>query len=441
MKRKTWSYLLGMGMLATALTACSSGTVPEAADSPRTNEGTNPPAAEKPAEPVKLTIFASISPDLFETIGLNEALKKKHPNISLEVVQINLKDITYQGSLAAGMSPDLVCCSIASIGEFKDLKLVSDLTPLLQAEGWDVNQLQPGMAEVIRSYSEKGEFILMPFYMSTAVLYYNKGLFDKFGVPYPKDGMIWDEVYDVAKRVTRLENGVQYLGFTYNEQNITYKNQFGLAFIDPVTKKAAVHTDQWKKWVDTMSMFAKIPGNQLPQGVSESNGFLKNQITAMRTGQTLLSSLPEAQANGLNWDVASFPEFADRRGAGTQMNAPFFAIPPSSKHKKEVIQFITTLLSEDVQKNLSAKGYVPVIRSEAVRLAFGTELVDMKEKNLQAFFKDTLAKPAPYSEYNSEAANILYRKVQEVQKGKDTNTALREADELINKRLEELTAR
>lgn len=441
-----WKHAAVFVMLAAVLTACAAGSGTNKADSSGSsgggpNSAGGEAATKAPPEPVTLTIFATLDPAFLGQMGLDEAVKKKYPHISTKFVQINSKDVTFQTALAANNSPDLVCCSIASIGEFKDLKLISDLTPLIKSHGFDVNRLQPGMADVIRSYSEQGEFLLMPFYTSTAVLYYNKGIFNKFGVPYPKDGMTWDELYEVAKRVTRLENGIQYLGFTFNEQNITYKNQLGLAFIDPKTKKAAVNNDGWKKWIETMSMFAKIPGNVLPQGVSETNAFLKDQITAMRTGQTLLPSLPEAQQNGLDWDVAALPDFTGLKGAGTQMNAPFFAIPPSSKHKDEAFRFIEVLLSEEVQTSLSTKGYVPVIRSDPARQAFGTAYPEMKGKNLQAFFLDTLAKPAPYSDYNSQAANILYKKLQEAEKGKDANTVLREADEAINKQLEELMMR
>ncbi|WP_158301841.1 ABC transporter substrate-binding protein [Paenibacillus mesophilus] len=438
MKWCGWNKAIVFVMLSVMLAACSSGPGSSPSSSGDAQGDSSATSKGRDSQPVTLTIFATLDPAFMNQMGLEEAIRKKYPHLSIKLVSINSKDITFQSALASGQSPDLVCCSIASIGELKELQLISDLTPLMNAVKFDVNRLQPGMADVVRSYSEKGEFILMPFYTSSAVLYYNKGIFDKFAVPYPKDGMTWDELYEVAKRVTRLDNGIQYFGFTFNEQNITYKNQLGLAFIDPKTKKAAVNNDGWKHWMETMSMFARIPGNVLPPGASESRVFLNDQRTAMRTGQTLLPMLPEAEKNGLNWDLAALPEFTGMKGAGTQMNAPFFAIPPASKHKHEAFQFIEVMLSEEVQSNLSALGYVPVIRSEMAKQAFGSKYPELKGKNLQAFFLDAIAKPAPYSDYNSHAANIMFKKLVEVGGGKDANTALREADEAINKQLAEL---
>lgn len=431
MQGTKWGSFILVCVLSIALAACGAGI----------NGKSDKEAAERPEvkqaapEPVTLTIFATLDPLFFKNMGLEEMLKTKYPHITLKFVQINLTTVTFESALASGETPDLVCCSIASIGTFKDLKLISDLTPLIQKHKFDLSSLNPGMEQVIRSYSEKGEFLMMPFYMSTAALYYNKDLFDKFAVPYPKDGMTWEEVYELAKRLTRQEGGVQYKGFMFNQQNITYKNQSGLAFVDPKTSKAAVNTDTWKKWLDTMSSFGRIEGNN---GGAEQDLFLKERTLAMRTGPTLIPLLPEATQKGLNWDVVSFPDFAGKKGAGTQMNAPYFAITPMSKHKDEAFQFVSFLVSEEAQTSLSAKGNVPVIRSEKVAQAFGTMFPELKGRNLQSFMKDTIAAPAPYTRYDDIARTVMFIKLIEVQDGKkDANTALREAEEEINKKIVE----
>lgn len=431
MKGTKWGRLILVLIIAAALTACSAGSGGKTGV--RTAEGET--AKQTNPEPVTLTIFATLDPLFFKNMGLEDMLKTKYPHITLKFVQINLTTVTFESALATGETPDLVCCSIASIGTFKDLKLISDLTPLIQKHKFDLSRLNPGMKQVIRSYSENGEFLMMPYYMSTAALYYNKDLFDKFAVPYPKDGMTWEEVYELAKRLTRMEGGIQYKGFMFNQQNITYKNQSGLAFIDPKTSKAAVNTDAWQKWMETMSSFGRIEGNI---GGAEQDLFLKEKTLAMRTGPTLIPLLPDATQKGLNWDVVSFPEFAGKKGAGTQMNAPYFAITPMSKHKDEAFHFMSFLVSEEVQTMLSAKGNVPVIRSEKAAQAFGSMFPELKGKHLQSFMMDTIAAPAPYTRYDDIARTAMYKKLIEVQQGsKDVNTALREAEEEINKKIAE----
>jgi hypothetical protein len=67
----------------------------------------------------------------------------------------------------------------------------------------------------------------------------------------------------------------------------------------------------------------------------------------------------------------------------------------------------------------------------------------LKGKNLQAFFKDTVAKPAPATMYDTIAKQSMVRKgIRGIAiDRKDVNTALRETEEDINKQIEAETAK
>jgi maltose-binding protein MalE len=55
---------------------------------------------------------------------------------------------------------------------------------------------------IVQAYSTKGEFLTMPYTVESAVMYYNKDLFDKFGATYPKDGLTWNETMDLARKLS-----------------------------------------------------------------------------------------------------------------------------------------------------------------------------------------------------------------------------------------------
>jgi len=46
-----------------------------------------------------------------------------------------------------------------------------------------------------------GELYAIPYGESVAGLFYNKTLFDMMEAPYPRDGMTWDEVFELVSRV------------------------------------------------------------------------------------------------------------------------------------------------------------------------------------------------------------------------------------------------
>ncbi|RKN64073.1 ABC transporter substrate-binding protein [Paenibacillus ginsengarvi] len=423
--------------IAAVMAGCSGGSPKPSSQADEAPQG----KVEVSTEPVTLSFFmegnASVLAD-----QIQELVSKKFPHIKLNTTvsgKVKIDDF-----IGAGQVPDLISFSLGGVTKLKELGLVTDLTPLIKKHGFDLTRLAAGVEETVRSFSDyDGRFILMPFELNNNALFFNKTIFDKFGTPYPKDGMTWEGLLDTAKQVTRMDAGVQYKGFRFEETNLVFKNQLGLAFVDPKTQKAAVNTDGWKRWLDTMTAFHAIPGNALNTKVSEKDEFLKEQILAMRTGPNYMSELPAAASKGgFDWDVVSLPDFKGFEGKGSQFNAPYYVIPPTSKYKDQAFQVIDYMMSEEVQAIMSRKGRLPIVKSDKAKNEFGAGIEGLNGKNLQAFFKDTVAKPAPATLYDTIAKTTLVTKgIRGIAvEGKDTNTALRETEEEINKQIEAVKA-
>lgn len=393
---------------------------------------------EQPPKPVTLRFYTEGNSSVLAG-QIEELVSKKFPHITLKTTvgggQVKIEEV-----VASGEVPDLISYSLGGVTKLKELQLASDLTPLIKSDPFDLKRLAAGVEASVRAFTANdGQFILMPFELNNNALFYNKSIFDKFGVSYPKDGMTWEQLYEVARQVTRMDGGVQYKGFRFEETNMVFKNQLGLAFVDPATNKAAVHGDGWKRWLETMTKFFAIPGNELNTKVSEKDEFTKTQVLAMRTGPNYMSELPAVAAKGgFDWDVVSLPVFQGYEGKGSQFNAPYYAIPPVSPHKEAAFQVIAYLMSDEVQTAMSKIGRLPIVQSEQAKQAFGTGIDGLQGKNLQAFFHDTVALPAPATDYDTIAKTTMVRKgIRGIAvDGKDVNTALREVEEEVNKQIE-----
>ena len=82
-----------------------------------------------------------------------------------------------------------------------------DLSYYTEKFGFDLSQnVWPGIEEECVVDGVQYGF---PLSLQINVLFYNKNLFDRFGVPYPQDAMTWDEFIDTAKRVTRSTDSPQ----------------------------------------------------------------------------------------------------------------------------------------------------------------------------------------------------------------------------------------
>lgn len=430
MKYKQLLPLRLLLILIVLLAGCGTGGSSKGGDG-----GKEQQQAEEPPKPVTLNFFYNgYSKQLVDE--LQKKVEEKYPHIKLNMI-IHGKGSTIQDVLAAGTNLDLVAFSAGGLFTVIELQLATDMTDLVKKHKFDMNRLSPSVLEAVKSYYEGGKLMIMPYELNNNVLYYNKNIFDKFGVAYPRDGMTWNEVYEIAKKLTRMENGVQYEGFQYSHLNMVYKNQMGLPFVDPKTNKAATNTEQWRKWLEQMTRFYQFDGNHII-GVADGV-FIRRQELAMYTGPSLLDQLPDAVNKGLEWDIVSLPRFDGMESAGSQMNAPFYAIPPTSKNRDEAFRVIAYLLSDEIQGANARKGRVPVVKSENVIKEFGSELDILKGKNVGAYFKDTVGKPITVTPYDGIARSTFSEiAVDGYAKGTyDISTALRLAEEEINKKIAE----
>ncbi|WP_120751716.1 ABC transporter substrate-binding protein [Paenibacillus ginsengarvi] len=386
--------------------------------------------AKEPPKPFTLNYYTNLSQPMMEFE--KSIIETKFPHITVNPVFYSAQ-MKPEHLAPAGNVPDLISFTIGSLWDFRDVNLLSDLTPFIKKNNFDTSRFLPNVLESVQAYSDTGEMLFIPYTLSSNVLYYNKTIFNKFGVPYPKDGMTWEEISDLAKKLTRQDGATKYKGFQFQLQNLTWKNQLMQPLVDTGTFKTVVNSAGWKRWLETMGGFFFIPGNEV------GGSFEKTQDVAMYSGPNILSALPEAAKNGLDWDVVSLPVFSGSQAGGTQLISPFYGMPPKGKNMDEVFQVISYMLSEEVQTVKSRRGLVPIINSDAAAKVYGKDLEGVEGKNLSAFFKDKVGKPFKTTKYDDIAKTVIYTEMLPgYYKGqKDINTVLREAEESINKKIEE----
>ncbi|RKN74968.1 extracellular solute-binding protein [Paenibacillus ginsengarvi] len=426
------------GLLAASallLTACGGTGSKDNVQAPA-QSGDQPAPANKAPEPVTLNFFYNgFSESL--TNEVKRMIETKFPHVTINMI-LHGTGKTINDVLLAGTEVDLAAFTMGQLFNVLDLQLASDLTDLIKKHQFDLGRLSDGVLDTVRGYSEKGDIPVMPYELNNSVLLYNKTIFNKFGLPYPTDGMTWDGVYDIVKKTSREDNGVVYRGFAYTGANPVYKNQLGLPFVDPQTNKAALNTDSWKKWLQTMTGFYALDNNKLQTSTAD-NLFFKDMVMALRTGPNPLDLLPPAIKNGLDWDAVSMPTFSAAESSGSQMNAPFYIIPPQSKKKDAAFEVIAYLMSDEVQSWGAKQGRVPIVKSRAVSDRFGEDLPFLKGTNYsKAVFAEKIAKPIRVTKYDGIARTELTNTLAKVAtNGTDPNTALREAEELANKAIQE----
>lgn len=115
-----------------------------------------------------------------------------------------------------------------------------DMTELAKTHQIDLEQFEPVLKNEALQASG-GKLYMLPFQTNQQILFYNKGLFEKFGADYPVDGMTWDEMLDLAKSITRKEGDQLYFGFSNQlPVHVINYNQLSLTRVDTRPKCLAM---------------------------------------------------------------------------------------------------------------------------------------------------------------------------------------------------------
>lgn len=168
-KKRILAVVFLVSMLAAAVAGCGSKT------------------AQKNTGEVTITFWHSMGGVNGEAI---DYLVKKFNDQNDQHIRV---DAQYQGSYddainklksaqIGNMGTDLV--QIYDIGTrfMIDSGWVTPMQTLIEADGWDVNQIEPNIAAY---YTVDGKLYSMPFNSSTPILYYNKDMFAKAGLNHP----------------------------------------------------------------------------------------------------------------------------------------------------------------------------------------------------------------------------------------------------------------
>ncbi|WP_179135896.1 ABC transporter substrate-binding protein [Paenibacillus sp. 32352] len=418
-----------------ALTGCTSDSKPAAESKPEEAE------FKVSTEPVTLKFYVNVtrlSPPEYNKFFV-EPLQKKYPHITLEKLEGDLEKL-----ILAGETPDLILSDNDWHMPLVALDLPADLTDLVKKSKLDLGKFVPETVQAIRNLDPNGKELQgIPFSRNTGVLFYNKDIFDKFGVPYPKDGMLWSDVLELSRKLTRKDEGVQYIGFDprFPDHMIS---QYSQPFVDPKTNKALIDIPLYHKILEVFRANYELPGVVDGKSYAYATGtFIKEKRLAMMPewASKIISDLLQAEEDGQapNWDMVTNPTFEDQVGKGRHALTDMLVITKGSKHKEQAMQVIDLLTSSEIQMLVSKYSRITVLNDPEIIKAFGTENPSLKTKNTAAIFKYPPALTPTPNKYDKEVQTLIRDMRQPIAlEKKDINTVLRETQEAADKKIADL---
>lgn len=395
-----------------------------------------PSKTEEAQKPVTLSIYMTqvLNDDEFKEL-LVEPVQKKYPYISIEKMEVK----SIEDAMAAGSIPDLITVWNGQLLPYKRNGLLEDITPHLKTNNIDLNRFTPVTLEPLRlSGDNPNELYGLPYFTQFNALYYNKDLFDRFGVDYPKDGMTWEDAIEVAKKMSRVDGGTQYRGLDYeNIQRIAFP--LSVNYIDHKTNKANVNSDTWRLAFQTAKSIVTIPNNmQKTLNSGSATEFFINKTVAMFASFNHMSTIKTHIDNGLNVGIAQYPSYKGRPNVYGLADSNYMLISKQSKNKDAAAKVLGVLLSDEIQL-IAASKYArqsPLSNPE-FKTKFGSEVPYLKGISLQSIFKSNPAPGAVFPTlYNQVNPIVAQEYIKYAKDEQDLNTALKTAEDKINALIE-----
>ena len=305
---------------------------------------------------VTLTLATVNNGQMKDMESLKGEYEKAHPGITVNF------QVMEEGDLRSAVTADVASGAgqydIVTIGAYETPQWgangwLLDLTPELESDSnYDLNDLLPPVRD-INTYDNK--LYAVPFYGESSILMYNKEVLDKAKVTL-SNNPTWQEVADAAAKVnTKDMSGICMRGKPgwgdLFAPLTTVVQTFGGNWYDDQWN-ATVDTPEWKQAVGFYKNMLDKSGEKDPVSYSfnECLTALKEGKAAMWADASVAASMLEANDSPVKGKMgyAHMPVVkTDQSGWLWSWN---LAIPKTTKHQKEALDFVKWATSKDYIK-------------------------------------------------------------------------------------------
>lgn len=437
-------WLIGLLSIFLVVTACSNNSSSEAQADGGEQEDSDGQQAEfqtvDMSEPMTLKINDHREAEQFAK-DFKDPIEAEFPNITVEQLQFIPALSSMEEQFAAGNVPDILMApDFRYLPLVKEGEIAYDMTELIETYGFEnLDRYDQGFLDIVRSYSEDGtELWGLPFMQNKAALHYNKDIFDMFGVEYPTDDMTYEEVIALAKKVTGEIQGTYYTGLAMPSSDRYLFPALSITLVNPETDAPQFTTEPEIKMIletyKRVNEFQEDPGNPR-HGDGAATHFIGEQRLAMLPMYFLgleWTGLLDAQEQGLNWDIVTFPKWEGQGDVSGFNDGYWIGVSSASEVKPQALKVIEFLLSDEQVKNKIRYPEESIYTDEQF-FAMSEDMRDplLADKNVEALYKHP-APPAPEgrSKYEEIAKGVLSERLNEfLTTNIDVNTLLRELQE------------
>jgi len=304
--------------------------------------------------------------------------------------------------------PDIVMIDYNQLPALINENLLVSLDELIRNEkDYNIDDFVPAVIDGLRKPGNGTLYALAPLFYSSAVIY-NKQLFLDKAVPFPTDGMTWQDLFELARRVAVKDENNPVYGFSFNTyygggiwdlfQNMnTYTTPLGMKWVDIDTMTMTANTPGWQEvWRLFVDLYKEGVLPQEPDWSKPREGpvawdlFLSGEVAMAVVSYNYLSEVIYANNNAeriegfepIDWDVVTLPTHPEAPGVGTSIGYEgIFAINAKAENMEDAWEFIKFITGEEWARIKSKSVYNMPARKSYIQKKEGADY------NLDAFLQ------------------------------------------------------
>jgi multiple sugar transport system substrate-binding protein len=342
--------------------------------------------------------------------AITEAFREENPDIPVEIIDIPLTDYTQKLQIMLNGGSDVDVFWIKDGGVTKSLYNRGQLADMSAYAGRDNIDLAVynGLAE---RFVIDEKLVALPASVGYYVLYYNKSIFDRAGIPYPSNDMTWDEWESLAARVTSGNGSNKVYGGFFHTWQACVQNW---ALQDG--KHTVMETDYsfFKPYYEMALRMQNAGivwdyGSLKNSGIHYSSAFLQGNVAMMPMGtwfySVIIGKINKGESN-IRWGLATLPHPPQTEAGWTVGSVTPIAINRASQYKAAAWEFVKFVTGGKGAGIYAEYGLIPA-RADDKALTTIAMSSGMPEGALEALTVKNIALDRPMADQAAEINLML----------------------------------
>ncbi len=328
--------------------------------------------------------------------------ENKNPNVKIDFIHIPQNYFQKIHLLfASNTAPDVIFINNLNLPIYANANVLEELSV---PEGF--------YPQAIKALSYKGKLYAIPRDVSNLVIFYNKDLFDRLNVPYPKENWTFNDFLTTSQKLTKNNS----FGISFEEDimfYLPYLMSEGGGVLSDDLSNLIIEKNESKKglnfYADLRKKYHVAPLKYESASATMAQLFLQEKIAMHLSGRWLV---PKYRTDAkFDWDIINFPHGSV--GSVVPLDASGWAVSKYSKHKNEAKKFIDFLASKECCEKFTKSGLIVPARIDVSESEIFLD--GKKPKNAKVFIETIkTSKPTPVSVNYNEISNDIKRYTEKI---------------------------